>query len=176
MRLSFEQARLLNIDEDIIRRAQECVVRQSEAARVQPPKPKPIRPADGYDSKLERDFAEALKRAEREQWIKRWWHHPCGFRLAPKCYYHVDFMVMPKRYSEFDPVQGYSDGDDRLTCVECKGGWFRDDSKVKIKVAAEMFPCFRWLLVFREKRTAWDVREITTQGVGTCPIIVPWIQ
>jgi hypothetical protein len=64
----------------------------------------------------------------------------------------------------------------RLVCIEVKGGWFRDDAKVKVKVAAEMFPCFQWLLVFREKYHDWDVREVTSRGIGREPIRVPWIQ
>jgi hypothetical protein len=171
VRLSIVQARALNIDERIIRLAEQDGVATKfldAELKAEPPKPKRAKPADGYDSKLERDFAECLKRAEREQWIKRWWHHPWRFRLAPKCYYQVDAMVEP-----FYP-------DDyllpRLVCIEVKGGWFRDDAKVKVKVAAEMFPCFQWLLVFREKYHDWDVREVTSRGIGREPIRVPWIQ
>lgn len=181
MRLSIAQARALNIDEDIIRRAQEhaAFAERSEAIRerleVEPPRPKRAKPADGFDSKLERDFAEVLKRAEREQWIRRWWHHPCGFRLAPKCYFHPDMLVEPARYQHYDPASGFRSGDNRLTFVEVKGGWFRDDAKVKTKVAAEMFPCFRWLIVYREKQHDWDIREVDHRGIGMSPIHVPWI-
>ena len=34
-----------------------------------------------------------------------------------------------------------------LTAYEVKGPYARDDAKVKLKVAARLFPCFRWILV-----------------------------
>lgn len=177
MRLTLTQARTLNIDEDIIRRAEEHAsqAERSEAVRerleVEPPKPKRSKPADGYDSKLNRDFAGLLVSAKARGWIHEWWYEPFGLRLAPKCYYHFDFLVDP-----LYPVDiGEYHEEHRLVCIECKGGWFRDDAKVKTKVAAEMFPCFKWLLVYREKRTAWDVREVDHRGIGTSPIRVPWL-
>ena len=62
-----------------------------------------------------------------------------------------------------------------LVMVEIKG-FMRDDAAVKIKVAAELYPCFRWLLVYRAGRHGWDVRNVTHTGIGTSPIHVPWIE
>jgi len=39
-------------------------------------------------------------------------------------------------------------------------GFFRDDAKVKIKVAARQFPWIRFTLVFKGKGSAWDYREV----------------
>jgi hypothetical protein len=51
------------------------------------------------------------------------------FRLGGDCRYTPDFWVM--------------EGDGVLALVECKGFW-RDDAKAKLRVAAERYPNFRW--------------------------------
>jgi hypothetical protein len=51
------------------------------------------------------------------------------FRLADGTYLTPDFWVL--------------DDNDVLTIEEVKGHW-EDDARVKIKVAAEMYPHFRW--------------------------------
>ena len=179
MHISFEQAREWNIDEAWIRKAEEHAARveRSGAVRehleVEPPKPRRTKPADGYDSKLNRDFAVRLDQAKANGWIREWWYEPFGLRLAPKCYYHFDFLVEPIYPVDLAAPSRFTEH--RLVCIEVKGGWFRDDAKVKVKVAAEMFPCFKWLIVFREKRNGWDVREVDHRGIGTYPIAVPWI-
>jgi hypothetical protein len=171
-RLSFAEARRLNIDERIIRMAEQHAAQaeRSEAARerleVEPPKPKRAKRDDGYDSKLERDFADVLVIAKSRTLITEWWHHPFRFRLAPTCYFQPDFLVDTQANEWHEP----------LTLIEVKGGWFRDDAKVKAKVAAELFPCFRWLIVYREKQHGWDVREVDHRGIGREPVRIPWIQ
>jgi hypothetical protein len=62
-------------------------------------------------------------------------------KLAADTRYTPDFMVM--------------EDDGTITFVECKGFW-RDDAKVKIKVAAEMYPMFRFKAVSYSKKT-WHV-------------------
>jgi hypothetical protein len=114
------------------------------------------KPADGMN-KTERAFAETLKTAPGVAW---WLNHSLKLRLAGRTWYTPDFMVWPKG--------------EPLTFVEIKG-FMRDDAAVKIKVAAELYPQFRWLLVYRDGRHAWDVREITRTGIGAHPITVPWI-
>jgi hypothetical protein len=167
--ISIDWLRANGIDERTIReiegRAQQAD--RSEAVRERleigpTPKAKPtIAKANGYDSKLECDFAAQLAKAQWQRLIERWWHQPIGLRLATRCFYYPDFLVMPCNGP--------------LTLVETKGKWYRDEAKVKSKVAAEMYPCFRWLLVLREGRHGWNIREIDQTGVGRSSISVPWI-
>jgi hypothetical protein len=51
------------------------------------------------------------------------------FKLGPDCRYTPDFWSQ--------------EADDTITISEIKGHW-RDDAKVKIRVAAEKFPMFRF--------------------------------
>ncbi|HNR70389.1 MAG TPA: hypothetical protein PKJ00_03295 [Verrucomicrobiota bacterium] len=49
-----------------------------------------------------------------------------------------------------------------LTFYEVKG-FFRDDAKVKLKVAARQFPMFHFVLVKRNKETkGWDMEKVNT--------------
>ena len=67
---------------------------------------------------------------------------PLKFKLAPKTFYTPDFLVIRKNCFEI---------------YEVKGFW-RDDARVKIKVAAKMFPWFKWYAV-QLKRKQWVYEE-----------------
>jgi hypothetical protein len=70
-------------------------------------------------------------------------------RLADNTFLTVDFAVLQK--------------DGILAMHECKGGWFRDDAKVKTKVAASIYP-FRFLIVrARPKKDGggWSEEEVS---------------
>lgn len=82
---------------------------------------------------------EALKYAGEVLWYE---FEPMNLRLADKCFYAVDFLVMLKS--------------GQLECHEVKGYW-TDDALVKIKSAAEKFP-FRFISV-RLIKGNWEVRE-----------------
>lgn len=64
-------------------------------------------------------------------------------RLSDGCFYTPDFVVM------------LANGE--LEIHEVKGFW-RDDARVKIKIAAEMFP-LRCLAVTRGRGGKWEVEE-----------------
>lgn len=79
----------------------------------------------GKMNKTEKHYAdhlEALKMAGEVLWYE---FEPMNLRLADKCFYSVDFLVMVKS--------------GQLECHEVKG-YLTDDSLVKFKVAAEKFP------------------------------------
>lgn len=71
-------------------------------------------------------------------------------RLADNTFYTPDFAVMA--------------ADGVIECHEVKGsmGIFQDDAKVKIKVAAELYPfTFKIVLPIRKKDGGgWDIREV----------------
>lgn len=84
-------------------------------------------------------YLETLKQSGKVLWYE---FEPMNLRLADKCFYSVDFLVMLKS--------------GQLECHEVKG-YLTDDALVKIKTAAEKFP-FRFLMV-RLVKGNWEVRE-----------------
>lgn len=122
-------------------------------------------PADGLN-KLERRFRDdILEPAYVRGAIARWQREPVKLRLAGRTYYSPDFLVTERTGEHGIPP--------RLVFVETKG-FMRDDASVKIKVAAETYPQFRFLLVTRDK-WGWYVRRVDGSGIGREETIVPWI-
>ena len=76
-------------------------------------------------------------------------------RLADNTTLTVDFVVMLRDGTiEFVDVKGYkkkANGD--------PGYWALEDSKIKLKIAAEMFP-FVFRVVFQDKQKTWHSVEI----------------
>lgn len=85
----------------------------------------------GAMNKTEAAYAELLANRQHLGLIQ--WHKFEGLklRLADNTFYTPDFFVMA--------------ADGHLECHEVKGFW-QDDAKVKIKIAASMYP-FRFLAV-----------------------------
>jgi hypothetical protein len=97
----------------------------------------------GTMNKLEEAYSwvlEARKRAGELQW---WTYEAITLKLADGVRYTPDFTVLtigPRL--EFHEVKGY----------------MRDDARVKLKVAAAMFP-FKFLLV-RKSGRGWEITEV----------------
>lgn len=66
-------------------------------------------------------------------------------KLGDDCRYTPDFNVL--------------DENGRFAFHEVKGGFFRDDAKVKLQVAARQFRMFHFVLV-RKNGTGWDLTDI----------------
>jgi len=86
-------------------------------------------------TKLELAYEDhlALRKAAGE--ILHWGYETHNLRLAQRTFYMPDFSVVLPTHMEFH---------------EIKGHW-EDDARVKIKVAAEMYPFYRWCAVTRTK-------------------------
>ena len=84
-------------------------------------------------------YLKTLRQAGEVLWFA---FEPLNLRLADKCFYRVDFLVMTKT--------------GHLECHEVKGFW-TDDALVKIKVAAAQFP-FRFIAV-KFMKGSWELRE-----------------
>lgn len=87
----------------------------------------------GERNKLEAAYEqhlEARKVAGEIQWYK---FEGMKFRLADNCFYTPDFAVL------------LDNGE--MEMHEVKGGIWRDDAKVKTKMAAELYP-FRFVAVY----------------------------
>ncbi|MGL6291690.1 MAG: DUF1064 domain-containing protein [Silanimonas sp.] len=83
----------------------------------------------GEMNKLEQEYANHLELLRRAGEIKSWEYEKIKLRLADKTFYTPDFMVVAS--------------DDTIEMHETKGFW-EEDARVKIKVAAAMYP-FRFL-------------------------------
>lgn len=85
----------------------------------------------GKMNKTEAAYAKYLEVQKQFGHVMEYWFEPMNLRLADKCFFKVDFMVLTKNL--------------QLECHEVKG-WWTDDAKVKIKAAATKFP-FRFIAV-----------------------------
>lgn len=97
----------------------------------------------GKMNKTEEAYAahlELLKRAGEVQWYA---FEVLKLRLADKTFYDTDFLVLAK--------------DGTIEIHETKGFW-QDDARVKIKVAAHQFPFFKFM-AFKKKGSGWEREE-----------------
>lgn len=82
-------------------------------------------------NKTERRYqTEKLEPAMHDGKITSFAFEALKFRLAGKTFYTPDFGVMRN--------------DGVFELHEVKGGWIQEDAMIKFKVAAEMYPYFRW--------------------------------
>lgn len=88
-------------------------------------------------NKLEADYAQRLELMLRDGSLLWYGFEAIKLRLADATFYTPDFFILNR--------------DGLLECHEVKGFW-EDDARVKIKVAASMFP-FRFLGVRREPKS-----------------------
>lgn len=103
------------------------------------------RVAPGRMNKLESAYDAHLWSLHREGQIL--WHkfEAIKLRLADNTHYTPDFFILP--------ASGI------LECHETKGFW-RDDARVKTKVAAAMYP-FRFIAVSKTKGGGWEREEFS---------------
>lgn len=96
-------------------------------------------------NKTESAWADQLQILKLAGEIIDWVYEPFGLRLADKTFYHPDFLVVKKTHFEIHEVKGF----------------WRDDAKVKIKVAARQFPWFQFVVVMRgSKKAGWSVTRL----------------
>lgn len=97
----------------------------------------------GKMNKTEQAYADILEARKHAGEIVWYAFEPINIRLADKCFYSPDFMVML--------ANGV------IEIHETKGGYITDDSLVKIKAAAELLP-FQFCIMKREKGV-WHRRD-----------------
>lgn len=96
----------------------------------------------GSMNKTEAAYAASLEARKVAGEVAWYAYEGLKFRLADKTFYTPDFAVML--------------GDGTLQAHEVKGFW-EDDARVKIKVAASMFPI--QFIAISHKRGQWSVEE-----------------
>lgn len=89
-------------------------------------------------NKTEARYAQILEVKKRSGEILGWEYEPLKLRLADNTYYCPDFLVATRECIEIHEV---------------KGGFIRDDAKVKYKVARDKFQWFRFRMLQFKKGT-----------------------
>ena len=110
---------------------------------VGPPSDKPR-----FKSKWEENYSQKLDLEKRAGIIKAYWYEPFSLWLPGKVRYKPDFLI----------EQPYIPGMERhLEIVEVKG-WSRNrrDGITRLKIAASIYSCFIWRMVYRTKGGGWD--------------------
>jgi hypothetical protein len=102
----------------------------------------------GGMNKTEKAYAEHLQLRQQAGEVAWFAFEAVKLRLADKTFYTPDFSVM------------LADG--TIEQHEVKGFW-EDDARVKIKVAASMFP-FRFFGIQKDKSKGWKVEEFTREA------------
>jgi hypothetical protein len=98
---------------------------------------------NGTERLYETDVLEPLLHTKKIQWYK---FEGLKFRLADNTFYTPDFIVMD--------AKGY------LAAHEVKGFW-TEDARVKIKVAASLYP-FEFIAIKRKNKKqggGWDIER-----------------
>jgi len=96
-------------------------------------------------NRTEADWAKQLEILKRAGEILDFRFEGLKFKLAPSTFYTPDFFVV--------------NGDGSGELHEVKGFW-RDDARVKFKVAAALYPWFGWKAIQRGKKQAWEIEVI----------------
>lgn len=102
-----------------------------------------VRRVPGTMNKTERAWADVLEARRRAGEIREWHFEAVTLKLAADTRYTPDFFVV--------------NADETCELHEVKGFW-RDDAKVKAKVAARLFP-FPIVIVQRDKN-GWQVETV----------------
>lgn len=110
---------------------------EREAAGMQiPAEPAEAPSGPKFKSKAEARYAQLLESQKRDGLILDWRYEAVTLRLADGVRYTPDFLVrLPHG---------------RMRLVEVKGH-MREAARVRLRVAAEMYPDFTWLLVWARK-------------------------
>lgn len=85
----------------------------------------------GKMNKTEARYADRLKLLKISGDIRDFWFERLTLKIGDDCRYTPDFMIVTDL--------------GRIELHEVKGAFVRDDARVKLKVAAEMFPQFQFV-------------------------------
>ena len=98
----------------------------------------------GVMNKTEQRYADRLEAMKKRGEIESYKFEMVKFKLAKRTFYTPDFYVVLKDHIEIHEVKGF---------------WM-DHARVKIKVAAEQFPEFRWISArWKNKTIGWIFEE-----------------
>lgn len=106
-----------------------------------------------FRSKLEANFASKLELEQRAGLIIQFWYEPFSLWLPGKVRFKPDFLIQHRLPLDDNDIR-------MLEVIEVKG-WSKNrrDGMTRLKMAAALFPCFRWALVTRDQGN-WKERTI----------------
>lgn len=102
----------------------------------------------GKMNKTEAAYAEELERQRQLGLIVGYKFHPMNLRLASNAFYEVDFLVLDRNM--------------QLSIHETKGGFTTDKGALKIRLACEAMPWFRFFKCTKLAAKAgggWKIEE-----------------
>lgn len=106
---------------------------------------KPKARTPGAMNKTEQAYALILESKKQAGEIRGYKFEAITFKLAPDTRYTPDFYVLYHDHAEFHEV---------------KGGFVRDDAKVKFKIAVEMFQEYGWKWCqLKSKKDGWQIKD-----------------
>lgn len=89
-----------------------------------------------YASKAEERYAAILQSQQRAGQIRGWRYEGLTLKLADGVRYTPDFLVV--------------ENDGAMTLLEVKG-FMREAARLRLRIAVEMYPAFRWFLIWAKK-------------------------
>ena len=107
----------------------------------------------GQMNKSEEAWSRVLEEQRLSQVVRRWWYEPLRVRLT-------DPKAAGERAVWFTPDFLVEMADGVVFVDDVKGGMVNDASIVRIKMAATIFDLWRFRIVTKGPRGAWDIREL----------------
>lgn len=102
-------------------------------------------------NRTETAYAEYLESLRQDGIIEVWRFEPLKLRLADRTFYEPDFLIVTAEgLIELHETKGRPGSG--------PGGWM-DDARVKIKVAAEMYPEFLFVGASKIKSGGWKIEQ-----------------
>ncbi len=107
----------------------------------------------GEMNRIEARFAQEIEQMRLVGAVQEWRFEELTFKLAKGCRYTPDFAVLYL----IDGAEKWTMYDVKARAGRFEKGKYRaeDDAKVKIKVAAKLWPRFKWCVVYPEKNGSW---------------------
>lgn len=116
--------------------------------------PSPQSDKPKYKSKWEESYSAKLELEKRAGLITAYWHEPFSLWLPGKVRYKPDFLV---EYAPQPVYPAHICAIPKLEIIEVKGfSKNRRDGITRLKIAAALFPCFVWRMVYRTTGGGWD--------------------
>ncbi len=97
-------------------------------------------------NKTEAAYAVVLEARKRSGEIREYHYESLTVKLADGVRYTPDFYVIL--------------ADDSLELHEVKGGFVRDDARIKLRVAARHTPFTYILAQYKNKATGWTIKRV----------------
>lgn len=125
------------------------------------PKGRARRPPPGEMNGVESRYAQHLEMRKRGGDIADWKFEAFTLKLAHDCRFTPDFWILENSgHQTFIDVKGTK----RKAGIEKP--YSTEDAALKIRWAASMFPCFKFLVMFERVKGIWSAVEAPATGAA----------